>query len=71
MTILGGTGSLGGAMTKRWARAGHEIWIGSRDAAKAQAEAEVLKAEIAVLAVPYAPQVSRHRPAAVTNSRVR
>ena len=76
LAVLGGTGSLGGAMAKRWAQAGHEIWIGSRDAAKAQAAAEVLraelpgvnvhgaalgdaanKAEIVVLAVPYASQV--------------
>jgi coenzyme F420-0:L-glutamate ligase / coenzyme F420-1:gamma-L-glutamate ligase len=77
LAVLGGTGSLGGAMARRWAQAGHEIWIGSRDAAKAQHAAEALKAElpglnvhgaalgdaaakadIVVLAVPYASQVA-------------
>lgn len=76
LAVLGGTGALGGAMARRWAQAGHEIWIGSRDAAKAQQAAEALKtelpglnvhgaalgdaaekAEIVILAVPYASQV--------------
>ncbi len=76
IAVLGGTGSLGGALARRWAQAGHEVWIGSRDAAKAQAAATALleetpgleihgaalgdaaaKAEIVVLAVPYASQV--------------
>lgn len=46
LAVLGGTGALGGAMARRWAQAGHEVWIGSRDAAKAQAAAEALKAEL-------------------------
>ncbi len=46
LAVLGGTGALGGAMAKRWAQAGHEIWIGSRDAVKAQAAAAALKAEL-------------------------
>lgn len=36
IAILGGTGNLGVALAWRWARAGHEIIIGSRVVAKAQ-----------------------------------
>lgn len=76
IAVLGGTGSLGGALARRWAQAGHEVWIGSRDAAKAEAAATAMqedapglnihgaalanaaaRAEIVVLAVPYASQV--------------
>jgi coenzyme F420-0:L-glutamate ligase/coenzyme F420-1:gamma-L-glutamate ligase len=76
IAVLGGTGSLGGALARRWAQAGHEIWIGSRDAAKAEHAAQAMlaeapglaihgaalgdaaaRAEIVVLAVPYASQV--------------
>jgi coenzyme F420-0:L-glutamate ligase / coenzyme F420-1:gamma-L-glutamate ligase len=76
LAVLGGTGSLGGAMARRWAQAGHEVWIGSRDAAKAESAAQALrdelpglnvhgaalgdaaeKAEIVILAVPYASQI--------------
>jgi 8-hydroxy-5-deazaflavin:NADPH oxidoreductase len=38
--IVGGTGKLGSGLAKRWARAGHAIFIGSRDGAKAKAHAE-------------------------------
>jgi hypothetical protein len=34
--ILGGTGALGSALTKKWASKGYEILIGSRDPVKAQ-----------------------------------
>ena len=34
--ILGGTGALGSALTKKWAVKGYEILIGSRDPVKAQ-----------------------------------
>ena len=34
--ILGGTGALGSALTKKWAIKGYEILIGSRDPVKAQ-----------------------------------
>ena len=34
--ILGGTGDLGSALTKKWASKGYEILIGSRDPVKAQ-----------------------------------
>lgn len=41
--ILGGTGALGAALAGRLASAGSEVWIGSRDPAKAQAFAAELK----------------------------
>jgi 8-hydroxy-5-deazaflavin:NADPH oxidoreductase len=40
--IVGGTGKQGSGLAVRWARAGHSIAIGSRDAAKAQAHAASL-----------------------------
>jgi len=43
--IVGGTGKLGSGLAQRWARAGHSIVLGSRDAAKAQAHAEALAAK--------------------------
>jgi 8-hydroxy-5-deazaflavin:NADPH oxidoreductase len=43
--IVGGTGKLGGGLAKRWARAGHSIALGSRDAARANARAVELVAE--------------------------
>ena len=43
--IVGGTGKQGSGLAARWARAGHTIAIGSRDAAKARAHAaELVKA---------------------------
>lgn len=35
IAIIGGTGSLGGGLARRWARAGHKIFIGSRNKEKA------------------------------------
>jgi coenzyme F420-0:L-glutamate ligase/NADPH-dependent F420 reductase len=65
--IIGGTGALGAALAGRLAAAGHEVWVGSRDAAKAEAFAAerpglcgaglaeaAARAEMVVLAVPYA-----------------
>ena len=43
--IVGGTGKLGSGLALRWARAGHTIALGSRDAAKARAHAEALAAK--------------------------
>jgi NADPH-dependent F420 reductase len=43
--IVGGTGKLGSGLAQRWARAGHTIAIGSRDAAKARTHAEALSAK--------------------------
>ncbi|HET6969590.1 MAG TPA: coenzyme F420-0:L-glutamate ligase [Phenylobacterium sp.] len=66
--IIGGTGALGAALAGRLASAGHRVWVGSRDPAKAQAFAATLsgdvrgagipeaaaQGEIVVLTVPYA-----------------
>jgi NADPH-dependent F420 reductase len=77
IAIIGGTGAEGSGLAIRWANAGHQIIIGSRDAAKAQAVAADLNgrlnsskvsgatfddaakaAEIVVLTVPFAAQIS-------------
>ena len=39
LAILGGTGALGAGLAMRWARAGRQVVIGSRDPAKAEAAA--------------------------------
>lgn len=44
--ILGGTGHLGHALARRWAKSGLRVMIGSRDAAKAQAAAGALADEL-------------------------
>jgi NADPH-dependent F420 reductase len=44
IAIIGGTGKEGGGLAIRWARAGHSIVIGSRDADKARARAAELVA---------------------------
>ena len=44
--IVGGTGKEGAGLGARWAQAGHEIIIGSRDAARAQAKAAELTAAV-------------------------
>jgi len=44
IAVLGGTGAEGGGLAFRWAAAGHEVVIGSRDATRAQAGAEELNA---------------------------
>jgi hypothetical protein len=45
IAVIGGTGALGGGLAKRWAKAGHKVIIGSREAGKAQEAADALKAE--------------------------
>lgn len=35
IAVIGGTGSLGGGLARRWAKAGFEVIIGSRDGARA------------------------------------
>jgi|TARA_Y100000310_G_scaffold336689_1_gene421909 hypothetical protein len=45
ISILGGTGDLGGGLARRWSRAGYEIIIGSRTLTKGQAAAQELLAE--------------------------
>ena len=42
IAILGGTGALGSGLAKRWAKAGHQIIVGSRTADKAQEAANAL-----------------------------
>ena len=44
LAIIGGTGTLGSGLAKRWAAAGYEIIIGSRAADKAEAAAATLDA---------------------------
>jgi len=43
IAILGGTGQVGSALALRWAKAGHCIIVGSRNAAKAEATAQQIK----------------------------
>lgn len=44
IAIVGGTGALGSGLAMRWAKAGHAVTIGSRDAARAEEVAENLSA---------------------------
>ena len=44
ISVVGGTGALGGGLARRWAKAGLSLVIGSRSAAKAVAAAAALKA---------------------------
>ena len=46
VTVLGGTGDLGGGVARFLARQGIEVVIGSRDAARAEAAAVQLRAEL-------------------------
>jgi len=44
IAVVGGTGAEGSGLALRWAHAGHQVIIGSRDGAKAQASADELNA---------------------------
>jgi NADPH-dependent F420 reductase len=44
--VVGGTGAEGSGLALRWARAGHHVSVGSRNAAKAQAAATELNAAL-------------------------
>ncbi|MFD2182129.1 NADPH-dependent F420 reductase [Rhodoplanes azumiensis] len=44
--VVGGTGAEGSGLAMRWARAGHRVTIGSRDAAKAAAAATELNQKL-------------------------
>jgi len=44
--IIGGTGSLGTGLARRWAKAGHSIIVGSRSADRARARATALREEL-------------------------
>lgn len=71
IAVLGGTGHEGGGLARRFARAGYPIFLGSRDAAKAEAKAKELPGnarggdnlaaaqagEIVVLTVPWSAQL--------------
>jgi hypothetical protein len=46
LAILGGTGQQGGALARRWAKAGHAIVIGSRDRARAEAAARAIATHV-------------------------
>lgn len=45
IAIIGGTGDLGGGLALRWARAGHEVTLGSRDPGHAAERADALAAK--------------------------
>lgn len=51
IAILGGTGHEGSGLALRWAKAGHQIIIGSRTAEKAQATAAELNAKLELASV--------------------
>ena len=46
IAVIGGTGELGGALARRWARAGRDVIIGSRDAARAATTAAAISTEL-------------------------
>lgn len=46
IAVVGGTGKLGAALARGWARAGYPVVIGSRDATRAAESASALMAEI-------------------------
>lgn len=62
IAVIGGTGAQGRGLARRWAAAGHEVIIGSRDPQKGEAHlAAAERASIVVLAVPYAAQLATVR----------
>jgi hypothetical protein len=46
--VIGGTGKLGAALSRRWLKAGHNVMIGSRKAEKARGVADELGRELGV-----------------------
>lgn len=46
IAVLGGTGQEGSGLAMRWAKAGHRVILGSRDAAKAAAAASAMNAAV-------------------------
>jgi NADPH-dependent F420 reductase len=58
--LLGGTGKEGRGLAARWARAGHEIVIGSRDPARGDNVAAAA-CDVVVVCVPYAGQAETLR----------
>jgi NADPH-dependent F420 reductase len=45
IAVIGGTGHLGGALARRWVKAGRQVLVGSRDPAKAREAAAALARE--------------------------
>lgn len=45
IAIVGGTGALGAGLAMRWARTGHRVAVGSRDATRARTRAEQMSAQ--------------------------
>ena len=58
--LLGGTGKEGRGLAMRWAKAGHEIVIGSRDPAKGDNVAAAAT-DLVVVCVPYSGQAETLR----------
>lgn len=56
--IIGGTGKEGRGLALRWARAGHEVRLGSRDAGRAQSLALELAQALPAGATPDMPAIS-------------
>ena len=48
LAVVGGTGHLGGALARRWARGGYPVILGSRDPVRAEEAAASLTAECSV-----------------------
>jgi len=48
IAVIGGTGNLGWALGRRWAKAGYPVILGSRDAARAATAASALARELSV-----------------------
>ncbi len=46
ISVIGGTGALGGGLARRWARAGYRVVIGSRKAEKAIEAAATLRSQL-------------------------
>ncbi len=62
IAVIGGSGAQGRGLAARWAAAGHEVIIGSRDPAKGEANLSAAqRASIVVLTVPYAAQLATVR----------
>ncbi len=51
IAVIGGTGKEGSGLAMRWARAGYEVILGSRDAAKGARVAEALNAQAGVTTI--------------------
>ena len=48
IAVVGGTGNLGAALARRWAKAGRDVIIGSRTADKAREAADRLGGELGI-----------------------